>query len=320
MNIPTYIQSLALNAPYSIRTLEQGQAEKQARYEQLKQQLETTIALRRTGPERIKGTLTFDEEMMIDSIFGANGDAHADLAVKVLDNWDIDQKQLTNALGRAIMKRNFEMILLALQRGANVNYPGENLNSLHKILTNYHFDNKMVCYLAQLFLKYGANPNLQIDSEYTALMTMANTRCSKGLCRLFITSGADIDIKTSDGKTAMNIALQDGHLNRKEYMEKIASQRDNLFQRLQQGNKIAFKKRSRISRCHVRDIKGNNFLYHALLYGNKPVARKLLALWPELLLQKNFEGISIVDIMSNSFDRPVEAQKIVETLITCGAS
>jgi ankyrin repeat protein len=315
-----------------LKTKDREQSKIQAQYEQLKRFLEKAIEQKRLGRAHCQ------ESLIINSILDGDNE-HPDLVAKVLNNWGFDNNYLNKILARSINAQKFEIASLAVQHGADPNFPVkgldlESLSPFHAVIENplSLFYRREVCRLVQSLFKHDVNPNLQIHSKYTALMEIVDDKESikelcdeftyyfKRLSKLLITSGADIHIETSDGKTAMSIGLQAGNLDCVEYMEKIASQRDNLFQRLQEGNKIAFKKRSRISRRHVRDIKGNNPLYHALLYGNKRVARKLLALWPELLLQKNFEGISIVDIMSNPFGRPGEAQKIIETLITCGSS
>lgn len=187
---------------------------------------------------------------------------------------------------------SWEMVKFLLIHGANPSKqePGTKLTALHLIALSPMFRS-----LAKLW---------ETDENYR------NKRLES--LKLTIISGGNILLKTREGsavldnKTPLDLGddIARGWPNsRTEFMKQIAQQRDNLFNTMIQNKNISLvpqndeERKTWISRCHARDIHGNNLLYYALRCKNAPLARRLISLWPQLLKQPNFEGKAIIQTL-----------------------
>lgn len=131
--------------------------------------------------------LNFIPSTMIDysknlSVLTDNGDNLMNLAALGGDHWTV----------RHLIKN-----------GVDINHQNkQGLSPIMQIFVDKHSDESCV----QAMLASGANPNLQDNRGWTALMYAANSWASKNIVLSLLEAGANAHLRNHDGKTAIDIA------------------------------------------------------------------------------------------------------------------
>ena len=74
--------------------------------------------------------------------------------------------------------------------------------------------------IANLLILHGAKPNAATDGKWTALMYAAKKKGSASIVSLLLQRGADVKLKTTKGKTALDWAKKRGHPRLSEYWKR----------------------------------------------------------------------------------------------------
>jgi uncharacterized protein len=110
-------------------------------------------------------------------------------------------------LGLAAFFGHVEVARFLLESGAEVNTPSQNglkVTPLHSAAAGRHYE------IAMLLLERGANPNLRQEGDFVPLHSAAQNGQIE-MVKILLQYGADKDLKSTDGKTARDFALENGH-------------------------------------------------------------------------------------------------------------
>ena len=124
-------------------------------------------------------------------------------------------------LGLAAYFKQPAAVRLLLDRGADPNQAAANtakVTALHAAVSSNQ--QEIVAWL----LEAGADVNARQQIDYTPLMgAAANART--GLMEMLLSRGADPSMKTTDGKTAADVAREHGHADIAERLERFEAER-----------------------------------------------------------------------------------------------
>jgi len=110
-------------------------------------------------------------------------------------------------LGLAALFGHVEVVRFLLESGAEVNTPSQNglkVTPLHSTAAGRHYE------ITMLLLERGANPNLRQEGDFVPLHSAAQNGQIE-MVKILLQYGADKDLKSLDGKTARDFALEHGH-------------------------------------------------------------------------------------------------------------
>ncbi len=121
----------------------------------------------------------------------------------------VDNLHITTALHRAVFKGKPEIVELLLDNGALVDQTGpENRTAL--MAASFFKDEKHEKVL-ELLIKHDADIN-KIDAYGFSALEYAATSGNANAIKTLLNAGADLNHKTSDGKTAADIAFEFAHI------------------------------------------------------------------------------------------------------------
>ncbi len=110
-------------------------------------------------------------------------------------------------LGLACFFGHVEVVRFLLELGAEVNTPSRNdlkVTPLHSAAAGRHYE------IAMLLLERDANPNIRQEGDFVPLHSAAMNGQIE-MVKILLQYGADKDLKSLDGKTARDYALENGH-------------------------------------------------------------------------------------------------------------
>jgi uncharacterized protein len=110
-------------------------------------------------------------------------------------------------LGLAAFFGHVEVVRFLLESGAEVNTPSQNglkVTPLNSAAAGRHYE------IALLLLEKGANPNLRQEGDFVPLHAAAQNGQVE-MVKVLLQYGADKDVKSAEGKTARDYALENGH-------------------------------------------------------------------------------------------------------------
>ena len=110
-------------------------------------------------------------------------------------------------LGLASFFGHVEVVRFLLESGAEVNTPSQNglkVTPLNSAAAGRHYE------IAMLLLERDANPNIRQEGDFAPLHSAAMNGQTE-MVKLLLQYGADKDLKSLDGKTARDYALENGH-------------------------------------------------------------------------------------------------------------
>ena len=110
-------------------------------------------------------------------------------------------------LGLASFFGHVEVVRFLLESGAEVNTPSQNglkVTPLNSAAAGRHYE------IAMLLLEKGANPNIRQEGDFVPLHSAAMNGQIE-MVKLLLQFGADKDLKSADGKTSRDYALEKGH-------------------------------------------------------------------------------------------------------------
>jgi ankyrin repeat protein len=110
-------------------------------------------------------------------------------------------------LGLASFFGHVEVVRFLLESGAEVNTPSQNglkVTPLNSAAAGRHYE------IAMLLLERDANPNIRQEGDFVPLHSAAMNGQIE-MVKLLLQYGADKDLKSLDGKTARDYALENGH-------------------------------------------------------------------------------------------------------------
>jgi ankyrin repeat protein len=110
-------------------------------------------------------------------------------------------------LGLASYFGHVEVVRFLLESGAEVNTPSQNglkVTPLNSAAAGRHYE------IAMLLLERDANPNIRQEGDFVPLHSAAMNGQIE-MVKLLLQYGADKDMKSLDGKTARDYALENGH-------------------------------------------------------------------------------------------------------------
>lgn len=110
-------------------------------------------------------------------------------------------------LGLASFFGHVEVVRFLLELGAEVNTPSLNglkVTPLNSAAAGRHYE------IAMLLLERDANPNIRQEGDFVPLHSAAMNGQIE-MVKLLLQYGADKDLKSLDGKTARDYALENGH-------------------------------------------------------------------------------------------------------------
>jgi ankyrin repeat protein len=110
-------------------------------------------------------------------------------------------------LGLASFFGHVEIVRFLLESGAEVNTPSQNglkVTPLNSAAAGRHYE------IAMLLLERDANPNIRQEGDFVPLHSAAMNGQIE-MVKLLLQYGADKDLKSLDGKTARDYALENGH-------------------------------------------------------------------------------------------------------------
>jgi hypothetical protein len=204
---------------------------------------------------------------------------------------------------------DFSITRLLVNRGADVNYFSNRMISypLYGVLDKVYgwgiipWPHEAILPILIFLLKHNANTNSGFITPLCAIMCKITDPCNNDfeIIKLLVCAGGCLDNKF--GLETL-YALKQKIGNRPLYSETliayhktITEQRDALIASVKRGDDISFTNVNGLSRFYVKDADGNSLLFYALQNKNIKVAARLLWLRPELLIQPNFEGESVLD-------------------------
>lgn len=106
------------------------------------------------------------------------------------------------------------MVVLLIEKGADVNLNPEGYTALHVAVNNG--DEKSAAPVVDLLLRNGANPNLEVPAkpESAPLPAPLHDAAREGkirIAKLLVKGGARLDLKGPGGKIPFEIAQEHGH-------------------------------------------------------------------------------------------------------------
>ncbi len=110
-------------------------------------------------------------------------------------------------LGLASFFGHVEVVRYLLESGAEVNTPSQNglkVTPLNSAAAGRHYE------IAMLLLERDANPNIRQEGDFVPLHSAAMNGQIE-MVKILLQYGADKDLKSLDGKTARDYALENGH-------------------------------------------------------------------------------------------------------------
>jgi len=110
-------------------------------------------------------------------------------------------------LGLACFFGHVEIVRFLLESGAEVNTPSRNdlkVTPLNSAAAGRHYE------IAMLLLERDANPNIRQEGDFVPLHSAAMNGQIE-MVKILLQYGADKDLKSLDGKTARDYALENGH-------------------------------------------------------------------------------------------------------------
>jgi uncharacterized protein len=110
-------------------------------------------------------------------------------------------------IGLASFFGHVEVVRFLLESGAEVNTPSQNglkVTPLNSAAAGRHYE------IAMLLLERDANPNIRQEADFVPLHSAAMNGQIE-MVKLLLQYGADKDLKSLDGKTARDYALENGH-------------------------------------------------------------------------------------------------------------
>lgn len=110
-------------------------------------------------------------------------------------------------LGLACFFGHVEVVRFLLESGAEVNTPSRNdlkVTPLNSAAAGRHYE------IAMLLLERDANPNIRQEGDFVPLHSAAMNGQIE-MVKILLQYGADKDLKSLDGKTARDYALENGH-------------------------------------------------------------------------------------------------------------
>jgi uncharacterized protein len=110
-------------------------------------------------------------------------------------------------LGLACFFGHVEVVRFLLESGAEVNTPsrdGLKVTPLNSAAAGRHYE------IAMLLLERDANPNIRQEGDFVPLHSAAINGQIE-MVKILLQYGADKDLKSLDGKTARDYALENGH-------------------------------------------------------------------------------------------------------------
>lgn len=225
--------------------------------------------------------------------------------VLILNGADIDARDGTSPTKRsrtpihlAISNNNIDVVKLLLEKGADIE---QQCNLGNAFLTAMVGGDKYS--IAQLLLSYGANPKSITWGGYSALHYDAEWGKDGGMLSDLIKLGIPVDLKKTDGETALFSTLQ---FDRIDNARILISMGANVNARDNNGNSILHKiawdgdrhaKMAEFIIAHGAEVNartpnGETPLHKAVFWGSPEIARILI---------KN--GASINATMNDAFDR-----------------
>jgi len=166
-----------------------------------------------------------------DALWLASADGHNRVVELILSKAKGDarlSKSMDVGLRSAVLAGHWETVQLLLDAGADVNGRDEGgqtalmLASIHGVEGAYEMHSKQKFpqrddqpkadwpKLVKILLRAGADPNLQTNDGLSALMA-ATARGHEDICRLLVENGADVNLKEKSGMTALAIAQATKH-------------------------------------------------------------------------------------------------------------
>lgn len=131
--------------------------------------------------------------------------------VKSIVNEYTDEKAETKGLGNsgisplmyALKNRNFAVIKMLLDNGADVNAHDSSGNTVLMYACRFNADKDIV----KMLIRYGANVNAR-DNNWKSVLMYASQNDNIEILKILIQSGANVNAKMEDGTTALIIAAQ----------------------------------------------------------------------------------------------------------------
>ena len=128
------------------------------------------------------------------------------------------------ALGLAAYFGHFDSAEYLVKAGAPVNSPSRNdlkATPLQSAAAARHTK------IVEMLLKYRANPNVQEQGGYTALHAAAQNGDLETI-RALLYGGADLTLRSDDGKTPLDLALKAGHSEAAKLLQEGITKRFNV--------------------------------------------------------------------------------------------
>ena len=120
----------------------------------------------------------------------------------------------------AVDFKNLDMVELLLKYGAKISFkPNPRITPIHYIAI--HKNGDVGVKLLNVFIKYSVNINEQ-DYHLDTPLHIATLRNDYKIAEALIENGASFDIKNNDGKTALDIAKENGYTAIEKLMDKDA--------------------------------------------------------------------------------------------------
>jgi len=119
-------------------------------------------------------------------------------------------------LGLAAYLGHREVVEFLLDKGADVNERGRNpgrFTALTGAVASGHHD------VARILLKAGADPNVSYEGGFTPVLEAAS-HGDVPMLELLVAHGGNLSMETGQGKTAVSLALEQGHPEAAEWLRK----------------------------------------------------------------------------------------------------
>jgi ankyrin repeat protein len=118
-------------------------------------------------------------------------------------------------LGLAAHKGRTEVVRYLLSRGADVNFaaPGIGFTALTGAVAAGHTD------VVRLLIEAGADVNHRYQAQRFSPLITAAVAAGAEVVSILIEAGADVNARTTDGKTALSMAMEKGRVEIAELLE-----------------------------------------------------------------------------------------------------
>lgn len=265
-------------------------------------------------------SVVIPEEPFIELLIRKN---FPDLLEQALDKMPIEDcsDAYNSAFRESLRKNNLRIIQLLIDRKVNLNsiharQPDEATPLMLLVYTmtfflkdiNSSFQGSAhdVIQLMKLLLRHGANPNLTVAGKNPLSVVVQQIKSidlreqdklqlMKSIVEVVMMGGADHEKSIDSFPDAVHVAkpLDYACDELRSIMSGCAQHRNDLFHATKDGDGINLINVSLDQ--PIKDIFGNNLLFHALKNKNIKAGTRLLCYFPELLSQHNFTGEFVWD-------------------------